>query len=275
MNKDKTDEKLLLVVEIAISTLEEGIHKVKKILLEERAGLKYLIVHQCSDSSIYDYESIFSGRPDVRVIVTNTIGLAISRNIAADNVSGDIIIPTDDDIVLLASAIDQIIKIHLNYKSEIITFTAVDENGEPRRLYPSKIIQHNKRSVFSLSSIEITIKRSAFENGLRWDTDFGLGQKYRGGLENAMMYNALFLNIGALFYPSVIVKHPKEGTGQYFDEASALMRGALIRKGFSSSYIILIFLFVIKNYSKIPKQIGIITYTLLMFKSAFSYSGSH
>ena len=121
MNKDKTDEKLLLVVEIAISTLEEGIHKVKKILLEERAGLKYLIVHQCSDSSIYDYESIFSGRPDVRVIVTNTIGLAISRNIAADNVSGDIIIPTDDDIVLLASAIDQIIKIHLNYKSEIIT----------------------------------------------------------------------------------------------------------------------------------------------------------
>ncbi|EGR2698410.1 glycosyltransferase [Vibrio parahaemolyticus] len=247
---------------VAISTLNEGIYRCRKNIYELDSRLEIIIVHQVSSiDTCYDllYKEIKEANPHVKIITSNTRGLSISRNIAISNTTAKYIIFSDDDNSYSQDLYDIVLKTfrELN-EPEFVSFRIEDYDGAFFKVYPKQEVQHNKRSILRLSSIENVFNVEFLKtHHVVFNERFGLGAEFPS-CEQPIFANSILSKGGiGFFIPKTIAFHPKENSGDdFYSKDSALARKKMFELVFGRVKGRLIYLvFVIKKLNGVPKPL--------------------
>jgi hypothetical protein len=237
-----------LRIQVLISTYMDSIAQVPRVLKSIPEDHDVLVIHQVAEGQRYNYEDLGS-RENIQIVTLSEKGLALSRNRAASLATGDILIPTDDDVEFLPGAFHRIESAFLARPDAMVcTFQAVTPDQLPYKKYSRKAARHNLNTIRRVSSIEIAVRRQAFtERHLAWDLNFGLNARFGGGLELAIMKNVLDLELPAYYVPERIVVHPKDSTGHRHTAESAYFRGAIFSRLYGGKAYILLAIFALLN----------------------------
>lgn len=203
-------------LEILISTNNEKIHDIQKILLPPMKNISYLISHQVYDGKEYEFNS---ERKDVRYIKSNERGLSKNRNVSLLKALGEICIISDDDVSYEKEYLNNIFKaFKKNSDADIITFKVKTKPSEPKfKKYPNFAFKHNLRTIFQVSSIEIAFRLKSIKKvNLKFDENFGLGAKFYYGEENIFLVDALKKGLKIKYIPYHVVNHSYERSGTSF-----------------------------------------------------------
>lgn len=255
-------------IEVVISTYRDSISNVPGVLATIPRTVPVLVMHQICPGAIYDYGDVLDGRTRIEAIPGS--GLAKSRNRGLERASASIVVPTDDDVRFLPGAFESIESAFMTWPAaDIITFQVVDLDGRLLKNYGQRSFKHGLRTIRRVFSIEIALRRSAFvDKGLRWDERFGLNADFPGGLELAMMKNALVLGLHARHAPISIISHPRESTGHSHTSASAYFRGAVYAKLFGLAAYPLLAVFALKNAGRAGRLPDAVAYVRQLYKGA-------
>lgn len=255
----------MLLMEVAVSCLNKDIFKIQKNFknIFDMQNICIHIIHQVNDDFDYDdVVSLLSINSNLRYSRLDILGLPFSRNFALENCSSDLLIPTDSDVVLFDEELEKISSIFENYPEiDYVTLESFydPEKLQPRRGFKDAGFTHSKRSLLSVSSIEIVIKVKSFkETKTQWDLDFGLGAKFSGGLETVMLQNAYSNNLKGKFFPIPLSYHHELSTGTEVSLRRVFIRSAVFEKIFGKTKgKFLSLLFHVKNFNKF-KGLGVL-----------------
>jgi len=250
---------------ILISTVDDNFFKQNKSI-----NIPYLVINQLikkRNSSAIKTNLLFS---------YNEIGLSRSRNRAIEQAKADICLISDDDV----EYVEDIQKIVLqsfkdNPEVDIITFQIKTPNNMPYKNYREDSFYHNKKTIMSVSSIEIAFrKKSIIENNLSFDEKFGLGTDIPTGEEIIFLSDALNKGLRILYIPVPIVIHPIESSGKDYDNDKLIMaKGAMFYRLFGFlSYSLSIF-FTLKK-ANLSSRYNYFKFASLMLKGIQNYKGS-
>lgn len=252
--------------EVAISCLNDDINRVlenfENILDSKR--IKVHVIHQVTNNKNYDYiiEPLINFS-NIRYSYLDKVGLPYSRNYALDNATAKYLIPTDSDVTLFPSSFDMIEKIleapentDVDYLT-LQSFFDIDQKM-PRRKFKSNIFKHNRRTLLSVSSIEIVLKTRNFrDKNVRWDPDFGLGARFGGGLESVMLQTAYLSGLNGIYVPEPLCFHPELSSGAEISLNRVFTRSAVYERIFGTyKGKLTSCLFHIKHYQR-HKKLGI------------------
>jgi glycosyltransferase involved in cell wall biosynthesis len=208
-----------MVINVLISTIDQGIYRVKDVILPFRNDVKYIISHQFTgtEKTPIPQELV---RKDVVISQIAGRGVTKSRNIAIENATGDICIIADDDVSYTFKYIDNIIEFYKDNRVDIACFKInTGKNDLEYKNYPKGVVRLGKEINYQPSSIEITfLLNSIKKHNLTFDERFGLGSWLNGGGERFFIEDALDKNMDVYFVPKYIVNHPYESTIKNFQK---------------------------------------------------------
>lgn len=213
-----------MILNVIISTYNEGIDKVSKILWPYRSDVKYIISHQYTDEIYLNMQDKLLNRPDVAIYPVFGKGLSKNRNNGMKYANGDIAIIADDDVRYLENSFNIIINIFEREKNlDLALFKIKTLEGEPEyKNYPKDCYQISKKKKHSFSSIEIAVRvESVKREQVQFDERFGIGNKYIiGGEEQVFIEDCIAKGFLAKFFPLFIVSHPYESSVKINDKFS-------------------------------------------------------
>ncbi len=186
-----------------------------------------LVINQTKENKL------ISDFKNVRVINVDQKGLSKSRNLAIKNASQKICLIADDDVVYFPNFDHEIItSFNQNPKASLITFNHQRIGVEKPNNKSKTEYGHSKKTIENVCSIEIALQiKDVKENNLFFDENFGLGSFFETAEEYLFLRDAIGLNLGVLFCPSVIVSHPLLTSGdQQGSDTILFARGALFYK---------------------------------------------
>lgn len=259
-----------MILEILISTINERIYQINKIIPEPMKNVKYFVSHQITN---YNKDFTFDfKRKDIRYDKIYNKGLSNNRNNCLIHATGDICLISDDDVLYKKSYLRNIINIFSNYPSaDIITFKAKtliknSNSYTPYRKYPIHPFWHNFLTL-NVSSIEIAFKRNIIEKAnLRFDKIFGLGSIFPRNEENIFLHDALKKRLNILFYPCYVVSHPynpKKNICYNFIKKKLIETGAINYRNFGIFSIIINFISELKAFKQWNKKVNL--YEIIIF----------
>lgn len=256
-------------IQVLISTYDDSVYRAGNVLASLPEHVPVLMVHQNPESKKYRYDKIFS-RTNLTISPISSRGLAKSRNHAISVATGDILIPTDDDVTFMPDAMSAIERAFAERSdAQLISFQALDEDGFGHKAYESDRFRHSLNTIRRIYSIEIAIRRESYSQyGLMWDEDFGLNSRYPGGLEQAYLKNLIDLKLPAYYEPQPIVIHPRIATGYNHSPESGFFRGAVYAKMFGPFAYPLLAGFAGKNAWRTGSFLGSLKYTKELYRGA-------
>lgn len=198
------------MISILISTIDEGIQRVKNVLLEPRDDVEYIISHQYTRNNEREIPPELL-RSDVTISQMEGKGISKSRNNAIRHASGEIGLFADDDVTYEENYID-IVKetFQDNPDIDIALFKIKTGPGEPEyKSYPESRVEL-KRTMFSISSVEIGFNINKIrETGIYFDERFGVGRELIIGAEETIFIeDCLKEGLKVVYIPEYIVEHP-------------------------------------------------------------------
>lgn len=194
-----------------------------KALLNDIENQTYLdinivVVLQPDSNTNTDYvlHIIDSMTTPADLVISETIGLSKSRNIAISKATGDYLLLCDDDCRYPENAAAEIVVAMAKYTDwDIITFQMADfVTGDLYRQYPLKPTKHTLRSLTRVGSIEVVLRKCVSKGITLFDERIGLGTPYITGAENVMLVDAYKRGIVAGYFPQIIVAHPEDSSGR-------------------------------------------------------------
>ncbi|MGR5287487.1 glycosyltransferase [Vibrio maritimus] len=240
-------------------------------LMEKNIDSSLLIVNQAAHDSVEEEGS-------VRMISNTQRGSSLSRNLAIDNARGEICVIADDDVSYLDGYEKIILDAYSRYPdADLITFQIQTTEGKPfKDGYINKEMVHNELSILKCASIEITFRREAIQKaGLRLDTEFGLGSKYRVHDEIIFLKDALDAGLKCVYVPVPIVVHPPESSGTDITYDLLYSKGAAFYRLFGFRGYLFDIAFTIKKYQLIKQRFSFFASLKIMLKGTFDYSREH
>lgn len=211
----------------------------------------------------------------IKIINNRERGLSKSRNLAIENMTGDISIIADDDIKYMD---DYEIKIKNMFKNnpdaDIICFCA-KATGRHNKKYLKKTKRLGYITSLKVTSFEIAFKnKSIIDNDITFDENFGTGSlKYKMGEENIFLYDCLKKGLKIVFVPEYILEVMDdestwfEGhTDKYFFD-----KGAIYKRMANSMYFLLIIQFAIRKYGLYKNENTMFNAIRLMLDGARDY----
>jgi len=260
-----------LKLEILISTNNEKIHNIQKILLSPMKNISYLISHQVYDGKEYDFKS---ERKDVRYIKSYVKGLSKNRNVSLLNAKGEICLISDDDVSYSKEFFDNIIKAFKeNPDADIITFKIKTNPSEPEyKNYPKSPIWHDFRTIFKVSSGEIAFRLKEVKKiNIKFDEMFGLGSLFKMGEENIFLFDALYKGLKIRFVPLYIVNSLINiyGLTDKYKKNYIISLGALFFRIFGFSSILFDIFSSYYNFHEYRKKQSFFRYLTLTFRGSF------
>ncbi len=200
-------------INVLISTIDEGIDKVKNVVLSPRNYVSYIISHQYTDA-YYKYTPRELQRPDVQVSHIEGSGVAKSRNHAIQLADGDIGLFSDDDVTYRHSDIDLLKKTFLeNSQVDVAVFKIRTPPGEPEyRSYPDKIIEYKKAP--EVGTVQVAFDIPAIkEKNIWFDERFGAGRPLLiCNDERLFLHDCIEAGLKVVYFPEYVVEHPYEST---------------------------------------------------------------
>ncbi len=203
-------------IEIAVCTHNERILGVERMLLPEQEGLAYLVAWQRTtpEARRLQLPEGLARRADVRVVMTDTAGLSVNRNVALCHARGDVVVIADDDCRYTTEGIGCIRKAYaLHPRADVVTFRMNDLAGRPMKCYPSEPFLWPKAPKgFYVSSWELTLSRRACRVG--FDPHFGIGSPFlASGEEEVWLHDvARALPDAELRYEPLTIGRTEAGT---------------------------------------------------------------
>jgi len=203
----------------------------------------YIIVNQLA--SKYK-EDVFG---NIKMYSYDEKGLSKSRNRLIEFASGDIGIICDDDVIMENDYKAIIEKAYIdNPTADVIVFNS--RVGD-RVVGNNKYRKHNFFSVMSVMSIQVTFKINKIKkNNICFDTDFGLGAKYKGGEENIFLVDCLKKKLKIIHVPIIINTHPTITSNEIWNEDTIRAKGAFSHKVLGNLSILFLLYFAFVKYKE-------------------------
>lgn len=253
-------------IDILISTYNNGIYRIKDLLLSPDPDINYIISHQITDSDLDISSCNFLCRSDVRYYQLFDKGISRNRNNTVINASGDICFIADDDVKYDIAKIKSVAQ-KFQTNPDIDVFVGKIETYENEPAYKN-YSSHEKyigwMDIGSVSSIEMVIKRdSIVKNGIKFDERFGLGSSlYKKGEEAIFLSDCLKKKLKIKYFPQYIVKHPKESSASsvVYDKKETEYMGALNYRIFRNKAFLTAPLFSLKHYKRYKNYLSLIEY---------------
>jgi glycosyltransferase involved in cell wall biosynthesis len=204
-----------MIVNILVSTIDDGINKVEKVLLDPRPDVQYIISHQVTNEQFRPIPDVLK-REDILVGQIEGRGLCRNRNNAFKLADGDIGILADDDVRYLDFYIDSVLDAYgADRELGAACFKISTAEGEPEyKDYYAESYLLNDESHHYISSIEITVRLQALrKNKIRFDERFGLGSKLNSfGEEAVFIHDCIKAGLKVKYIPEYLVEHESTST---------------------------------------------------------------
>lgn len=201
-----------MLLNILISTIDNGINKVGKIILDKHSDIQYIVSHHFTKEEFkFVPEDLL--RDDVIISQMPGKGLSKSRNNSIMIATGDIGLFSDDDVNYTNEYFDSIINTFIKEKPDIAIFKIKTPKGEPEyKNYPQNAYQLSLSNMHSPSTIEIAFNINSIKNKLKFDERFGLGTYLGGGEEVLFIKDAIKQGLKVWYYPLYVVQHSQIST---------------------------------------------------------------
>lgn len=198
---------------VLISTLNEGILGLEKVVAIVHPQVCYLVIHQNLERiSIPE----FLNRTDIEVITSYTKGLSKSRNLGIKHCKTPYALIADDDVRYFEDSFDTIIKTFENRADlDLAMFKIKTPPGDPEyKKYPENAYVLKEESHI-FSSIEIAFRLSSIrQHKIKFDRRFGLGSYIPRGEELFFVLDTISKKLHCMYFPYFIVEHPYESSGK-------------------------------------------------------------
>lgn len=224
-----------------------------------------LIINQCK----VDTEELLELSPRHRMLITNTRGLSVSRNLGIQHSKADICVLSDDDETFITGFDKKIVDAYSQLNNaDIIAFDIINH---PCSLKKRQRI--NRLSLYKIASCQITFRREKInEKGIRFDPLIGSGTGNGAGEENKFLQECV--NSGLkIYYCPISIAVLNDSPSQWF-------------KGYNSEYFyndgktnryvmgfwiggVYCLYYLIFKYKLYKGQIGFLSATKSMFSGFF------
>ncbi|MDH5676752.1 MAG: glycosyltransferase family 2 protein [Myxococcales bacterium] len=218
------------------------------------AAASFLYVNQCTDIEPPD---VIDEGP-VRMHSFAERGLSRSRNRAIALSRAELLVLADDDVEHPAEMVERVRRgFDAHPRASVVTFQFLDAaSGEPVKSYRRDSFVHDRRSVGSVSSIEIGLRRERLA-GLRFDERLGLGSGLPTGEEFIFLMDALRAGHVLGYWPEPICSHPGVGGGHRdWDAFMVRAKGAVLRRGYPLAWPLAIAYFALTKRSRYGRAMG-------------------
>ena len=267
---------------VLISTLNNRIEKLPKVLLNVELNIQYIISHQVTQT--LETQSItliktFEKREDIIYNELACTGVAKNRNNTFKYIEPDsICLILDDDVTLCEDIYKNILDaFNENPTMDFISFKILDENNKDYKNYPMREQEHTWKTLTGIGTTEMAFKSDLIlQNNIIFDEKFGPGSDiYPIGEDFIFAMDLYKMKTRMLFLPIPIVRHPQDSTGRSLEEKVIFGRGAMFARVFGWKAFFIDFLFSVKKYPTYRKKISFIAYCLLLVKGTNDYFTSH
>lgn len=257
-------------VEVLISAMNvESIDFYKKFNLECDA----LIINQTDHNA---YEELVTDDFKVRMISTDTRGLARSRNLGLLNSKADIIIFADDDEVFEEGYLAKVRDAFISYPDvDFFVFkTIIYQDG--RQIIK---VKENKKLGFynclTYGSVHFAFDRKAVaRKNIYLNTNFGAGTENGSGEDSIFILDCIRSGLKARTSTDLIAKVYNDGSTWFngFNEKFFLDKGKLSRALFPKAYRLYIEQFIIRH-PEMLRKVNKSAARRLMLEGASQYGG--
>ena len=218
--------------------------------------LKIIIIHQTETPEKYlDIVSSINEFPHLTYVHSYERGVTKSRNLAISKSTSDIILFCDDDVTYEPDIYEVLIESYsINPDFEVLTFAYKKENLEGFGRFSKKSYIHNRKTILSVGTIEVSCKRTFIQSkNIKFPLNLGAGSQYYLCDEPVFMSRVLDNGGKAKYIPLQICSHPEVSSGQNFNDINAL-RSRLICFHYIFGKLLGTFIyniFIIKNIYKL------------------------
>ncbi len=202
----------MLSLDLAIATHRpEGIRRLAKMLLPPAGGIRYIVSWQNHLDAELPPE--IAARKDVEVYRFDKTGQSLNRNNAIGHCRADIILHSDDDLVLYPEGLEQLRRaFEDNPEVDLATFKSV-HGPDSRFPKESSVLNEGFPKGYYAACFEIAFRKST-AGFLRCCPELGLGTPlYHGGEDEMFVQSALHRGLNCRYFPITICAHPHESTG--------------------------------------------------------------
>ncbi|MCM1152808.1 MAG: glycosyltransferase [Muribaculum sp.] len=225
----------MLSLDIPIITHEsEGIKRLASNVLPRMENVRYIISWQSHADAPIPSELI---REDIVIYRYDGIGLAANRNNSISHCDADIILISDDDIVLFEDGIRQLRRFYEdNPDADFVCFRSLHDSGVR---YPEGKCQLDKRlpKGYSVASFELSFRRQT-AGWLRCCPELGLGSaRLHGGEDEMLLQSAIRKGLNCWFAPITVCAHdhPSTGTKAHLSKENIRAAGCVIALNYGLS----------------------------------------
>ncbi|RPA66587.1 glycosyltransferase family 2 protein [Cyclobacteriaceae bacterium YHN15] len=205
---------MALKLNVLVSTIDDGIEKIKNLILPPRLDVNYIVSHQYTDEKFKSIP-IEIKRSDILVSQIPGKGVTKSRNNTIRLTKGDIAVFSDDDVSYTFEFFDNIIDtFKSNPNLDVGIFKIKTPEGQPEyKEFPKEVI-HYKKKAPSAGTIQIAFRvNPVLKKNLFFDERFGAGNTFLiGSDEQIFLQDCINAGLIVKYFPEYIVIHPYEST---------------------------------------------------------------
>jgi hypothetical protein len=218
-----------LTVTIAISTLGARVEHIR--LPDPQPGVDYLIlVQKPQEAAPASLDRICADRPDVSLSRLDSLGLSNSRNAALRLAQGDLVLFSDDDVILILSGVCAL-RDCFSADPTLVLAAGWRAGRPPRNAGRGRLTRLNSGRI---CAPEFMVRRlSIHEIGVQFDLEFGRGARHGVGEDYVFVTDILRAGARGRTFPVVTGSHPGSSTGdQWNDPALLAARRAVLARVF-------------------------------------------
>ena len=260
---------------ILISTINEGIYKIKDIFLPLEENISYIVSHQITNDKDYSQEiSLLQQREDVKYVSLCTKGLSKNRNNCLRYADGDIVYICDDDVRLAHhSVLAAIRRLEEDESIDVLRCQIETFDGKPYKYYNTReYVMRHITQLTSISSIEMIVKKAFLkENNILFDERFGLGSPYPTGEDFVFAVDIFRKNGKIVHFPRTIALHEDEGTGSKLSDSVIYARGAVFARVFGFAGFLANLYVALKQRKKYKSKYSFYDYLKLMCLGSLNF----
>lgn len=215
-----------MTLQLMIATIyPEGIRRVAEMELPEVEGVSYIVAWQMPGDE--PVPEALAQRKDIRIIKSNTRGVACNRNIALHAATSDILMLSDDDLRYTPESlldVKEVFECHPEIDFALFRYAGGD------KLYPSAETPFTLPTPVKgwyVSEVEMAFRRDAVQGKADFDEEFGIGAGYIGAgeVDNLLVKLIRHLGLSGRFFPLTIALHPyQSSTGERQNQPMCVIR---------------------------------------------------
>lgn len=188
---------------------KNGIERVATANHPQADGVEYLVSWQTEND--HEIPSALM-RDDFKILVSDTKGISVNRNIALANATAPLLLVSDDDVVYTKENLHSVIEAFATYpETDIIAFRY--QSAGKNKYYPSaQVPLASPPKGYFVSSIELAFRRDAVKGKIWFNENFGIGAQFPSGEEDIFLRDSLDSGLKGIFLPVTIASHDNPTT---------------------------------------------------------------